>query len=113
MAIEATRAMPPSGVLLHDSPKISGASSTGTSTWTANMIGATWVAPRRCRALISLSSASPSDAAAVASQASATRIAPVASPSVSSLLAIAVQAYPNPALSTGNNPAAETRPRNA
>ena len=78
--------------MLQDSPKISGASSTGTSTWTANIAGATWVAGRFCRALISLSSATPSEAIAVASQAAATSRVPAASSSVSSLLAIAVQA---------------------
>ena len=64
----------------------------GSRTWTANITGATWVAGRRCRALISLSRASPSESAAVASQAAATSRAPAASSSVSSLLAIAVQA---------------------
>ena len=58
----------------------------------ANIAGATWVAGRRCSALISLSSARLSEAAAVASQAIATSTAPAASSSVSSLLAIAVQA---------------------
>ena len=62
------------------------------STWTANITGATSVAGLLCRALISLSKARPSEAAAVASQAIATRSAPAASSSVSSLLAIAVQA---------------------
>ena len=92
IAIEAINAAPPSGVEPHDSLKISGASSTGTSTWTANIVGATWVAGRRCSALISLSSARPSEAPAVASQPIATSSVPAASSSVSSLLAIAVQA---------------------
>ena len=61
--MKATRAAPSSGVVDHFSSKISGARITGTSTWTANITGATWVAGRRCRALISLSSASPSEAA--------------------------------------------------
>ena len=71
-----TRAAPPPGVPDQDSSKISGARITGTTTWTANITGATRVAGRRPRALISLSSAIPSEAAAVASQIAATSSEP-------------------------------------
>ena len=91
-AIEMARTAPPSGVAPHDSPKISGARETGTRTWMANIGGATWVAGRRCNALISLSRPTPSEAAALASQTTAIAMAPVASPSVASLVATAVQA---------------------
>src|SRR3984885_10043979 len=73
---EATMPAPPPGVPDHDSPKISGARITGTVTWMANITGATRVAGLLPRALISLSRARPSEAAAVASQIAATRIEP-------------------------------------
>src|SRR6202012_1540523 len=73
---EATIPAPSPGVPDHDSPKISGARITGTVTWIANITGATRVAGCRPSALISLSRARPSEAAAVASQTAATRIDP-------------------------------------
>src|ERR1700735_4295006 len=89
---EATMPAPPPGVPDHDSSKISGARITGTVTWIANMTGATRVAGRLPRALISLSRARPSEAAAGASQIAARVIEPPESGSVSSFEAIAVQA---------------------
>src|ERR1700710_2813119 len=89
---EATMPTPPPGVPDHDSPKISGARITGTVTWIANITGATRVAGLLPRALISLSSARPSEAAAVASQIAAAKIEPAESWSVRSFEAIAVQA---------------------
>src|ERR1700760_2732480 len=88
----ATIPAPSPGVPDHDSPKISGARITGTVTWIANITGATRVAGRRPSALLSLSSAGPAEAPAVASQIAATRIDPADSWSVRSFEAIAVQA---------------------
>jgi len=50
--------------VLKRSPSSSGASTTGTAVCVTNTTGATWIAGRSCKALISLSAPTP-DAAAV------------------------------------------------
>ena len=76
IAMNPTHAAPPRGVVAHDSPKISGARRTGTTPGRRTSPGRWCLAGRRWRALISLSSAKPSEAAAAASQATATSSAP-------------------------------------
>ncbi len=58
--------------MLKRSRNNSGASSTGTTVWVTNTTGATWIAGRDCRALISLSEATADAPAVESPQASAT-----------------------------------------
>ena len=77
-AIAVTRATLCKRRPLPSPPKTSGASNTGTTTWTVNIVGAMWVAGAPPQGAHSLSSARPSEAAGWPSETSATTIVPAA-----------------------------------
>ena len=84
------------------SPNSTGANATGTIVWVTNTTGATWIAGRACRELISLSTPTAEAAAVARPQAAATARCPCERSSEASLVAMPLQPNARPAQTHGH-----------
>jgi len=79
------------------SPNSTGATITGITVCVTNTTGATWIAGRDCRLLISLSVPTPEARAVLAAHSTAVSTAPVLKSLAASFVAIPLHAKPQPA----------------